>query len=1059
MKRIVPLPVSLLAVSLLPVSLLAGCLSDAPEGLHPVEQARTHVKMDFLHRPLPEIPLPNDLATRFDPTSATGRRINASMVAPTASERRVRALIDQLDGWGVQQPITIPFSGPIDVGTIVDLDGKHRLHSDPHFDFTDDVVYLIDIDPQSPHFGQLQHLDVGQGNYPVVLEDLDAYQKNDVRGWTLSLSFEEEDEDLNGNGVLDPGEDTDADGVLDKPNYLPGRAPARDDLAGRADALMSFYDRETDTLILRPMLPLRERTTYAVVVTRRIRDAHGDPIGSPFPHVNHPAQDAALARLPEVLPPWLGMKDVAFAFTFTTQSLQAHWIAVRDGLYGYGVQGHLGRDFPPEIELEVLRDPAVPRFSRVDVPYIMPTETFLPPLQLIAAGLLGLEPGSEQFQRLLNSHKYIDYQVVGSFESPQLFERYDANGDFLPLDAQSWPPDLDRRPAKARAETVYFWLTVPRPEVSPRGKGRPAPVVIYGHGHGSNRLETASFAGFFAQHGFATLAIDCVSHGVGVAEDEIAELRPIIENSGLANLIDAVFKGRALDQDGDGIADSGADFWTSYVFHTRDVVRQCALDHMQLIRILRTFDGKRRWKHDVNRDGEPELAGDFDADGRVDVGQGSRLVMAGGSLGGIMSSLLGGLEPELEAIVPISGGAGLGDVGIRSTQGAVKRAVILRLMSPLYVATVDSATGDTLVETIVPDLTTERTLPIATVRGRVVPGDTMLVENLDNGQVGCGYVQPDGRARVSVESDLHDRTRLRFFSGRQLVTGSTDCELVKGAEASVTLDTFETPVEFQGRTFEAGAPLVALAEGMGMKRATPSLRRFIGLAQLVLDAGDPGTYARHLLQEPLVYPGTGQETATHALVVTTMGDMVVPASSGLTFGRAAGIIDFLKNHPGYRVPANQAVLDTYTAEAVHTYRRYTDPDGNGVHLDVEDFAGGGDLYGDRIPRLDPPLRIGFDREDPLGGRSAAIFPYTIPTGLHGFQLPGQMLDDLRKQCTAGCPEGESCGCRDLQGFDIGTFMFNMLGRYLVTGGRELTADLCHARGDCAYTKPVPPTRR
>ena len=45
------------------------------------------------------------------------------------------------------------------------------------------------------------------------------------------------------------------------------------DLAARADALMTFYESETNTLIARPVEPLRERTTYAVVVTRRLLDS------------------------------------------------------------------------------------------------------------------------------------------------------------------------------------------------------------------------------------------------------------------------------------------------------------------------------------------------------------------------------------------------------------------------------------------------------------------------------------------------------------------------------------------------------------------------------------------------------------------------------------------------------------------------------------------------------------------------------------------------------------------------------------------------------------------
>ena len=179
--------------------------------------------MDFLAKPLPEIPLPNDIATRYDATSATGRRINASMLAPTRLERSVRARIDEIDGWGINQPITIPFTGPLDVESI--LAGHRPKKGQPdYFDLTDDVIYLIDIDPQSPEFGDKKYLDLGQGSYPYVLEDPNPYTIQDPRGWTISLLFEEADEDKNSNGRLDEGEDTDYDGVLDVPNYLPGKA-------------------------------------------------------------------------------------------------------------------------------------------------------------------------------------------------------------------------------------------------------------------------------------------------------------------------------------------------------------------------------------------------------------------------------------------------------------------------------------------------------------------------------------------------------------------------------------------------------------------------------------------------------------------------------------------------------------------------------------------------------------------------------------------------------------------------------------------------------------------
>ena len=205
--------------------------------------------MDFEHRPLPDIPLPNDIATRFDATSPTHRRLNVSMVAPTYMEQEVRTLLDTLDGWGVFQPIVIPFTGALDIQSILDA------HRDPNYGLEDDVLYLVNIDKDSNEYGRVHHLNVGNGNYPVVLERKDKYWGGDPRKDSTSLIFDDVMEDTNNNGILDEGEDTDADGILDMGNYLPGTNPST--IQERADALMTFYERETNTLIVKPLVPLR----------------------------------------------------------------------------------------------------------------------------------------------------------------------------------------------------------------------------------------------------------------------------------------------------------------------------------------------------------------------------------------------------------------------------------------------------------------------------------------------------------------------------------------------------------------------------------------------------------------------------------------------------------------------------------------------------------------------------------------------------------------------------------------------------------------------------------
>ncbi len=1067
------------ALVILVAGLMGGCLGEEPEGLAKAQAASTTVKMDFFHRPLPEIPLPNDIATRYDESSPTKRRINASLVAPTAMEREVRELIDELDGWGVYQPITIPFTGPLDFQAIVDA------HHDDNYDTSDDLIYLINIDEDSAKFGQIHHLDVGNGNYPVVLEQLGGYWKNDPRAHTISLLFEETDEDVNGNGVLDMGEDanrngvldagedldgdgvldlpedTDADGVLDKPNYYPWANPDPNNLAERADALMPFFELQTNTLIAKPMVPLEERTTYAVVVTRRLKDAEGNPVGSPFESINHVDQTRDLKSLLKVLPDGITLQDVAFTWSFTTQTVQSDWVAVYEGLHGKGVQGHLGEEFPARLaSIEPLQDGDF--FPNDQNLHVLETEDILTPLELLATQLLGLEDGSKEFEEAISAQRYIDYHVIGSYNSPQLFARTDDEGNPLSYNRQSWPQDLTQKAAPARNEQIYFWLTVPRPEISARGQGRPAPVVLLGHGYTSNRLEALLFSGFMARHGFAVLAIENVSHGLEVSEDDARLADLLLGSLGLGPFFEAANKSRAFDQNNDGRPDSGADFWSAYLFHTRDVVRQSVLDYIQLIRVLNSFDGKRNWDYDLNGDGQNELAGDFDGDGQIDIGLQSDLFATGGSLGGFMSSLLGALEPSMVAVAPIAGGGGISDLGIRSIQGGVREAFILRVLGPLYVGTLDGETGELLVETVVADLNDDKVRPVARVSG-LGPGDTMVVENLSNDERACGYILAQGTVRAGLASDKGDRLRISFYKGAALVPGSTECELVEGLEPHVTIESFGAEeFDYQGELYSPGMDLVALDQGLGLRRADPELRRFVPLGQLVLDPADPAVYARHFHDEPLHYPLLGTKTGSHAMIITTLGDMNVPASGGVTMGRAAGFIDYLNPDPRYNKPQNQVFIDNYVNEAVHLYARHTDPAGNGVHIDVENFAEGTDLWGEEIPRLDPPLRLWSDVDlegNPRGGVSGAVFPFPIPEGQHGFPFPGALPDMAKERCEDACPEGQQCDCDNIETFDVGHYMFNMTGEYFRTRGRVVRADLCHSRDDCDYKLPTPPARR
>src|SRR5205085_2798675 len=110
------------------------------------------VAWDLGALPFPELPIPNDVASYPDPTSPTGIRINASMIAPTMYEQRLRAQFDHMDGWGTFMPITVRVDQDLDV---VDLAQRHA----DEFDFTNDAIYLVNLETGIP-----VPIDIGNGN-------------------------------------------------------------------------------------------------------------------------------------------------------------------------------------------------------------------------------------------------------------------------------------------------------------------------------------------------------------------------------------------------------------------------------------------------------------------------------------------------------------------------------------------------------------------------------------------------------------------------------------------------------------------------------------------------------------------------------------------------------------------------------------------------------------------------------------------------------------------------------------------------------------------------------
>src|SRR5690606_19651551 len=86
-------------------------------------------------------------------------------------------------------------------------------------------------------------------------------------------------------------------------------------------------------------------------------------------------------------------------------------------------------------------------------------------------------------------------------------------------------------------------------------------------------------------------------------------------------------------------------------------------------------------------------------------------------------------------------------------------------------------------------------------------GDTMVAENMANGEVACAYILPDerpddgvaGRARVNLASDVGDPVEIKIWRGPVLVNGSSECELIEDAGPPLLhLTEMASPVDDEG---------------------------------------------------------------------------------------------------------------------------------------------------------------------------------------------------------------------------------------------------------------------
>ena len=1028
-----PLSIALLTLAMSACSSGSWFEGERSNGLRKAEPTGgPQVLYDVLAEGFPEIPMPNDQATRLDPTSPTGHRLNVSEQAPTEYERRTRRKFNDLDGFGTYAPITVSFNAPLN---LEDIWQRHNASDD----FRDDAVFVLNVDPTCKRYGEEIGLDMGRGRFPVTLfsrarvspnpnaphgysvrqKDLFLRSSADPHAADNNMLFQETNEDLNQNGVLDEGEDLDFDGVLDVANFINTSACDATALRGAdgnlnpnydqaafdqcvADNLLTWYERESNTLIMRPIWPLEQRCTYAVVLTNRLVGEDGKAIASPLAGINHRDQTKPLSAITEFLPRYdLTLNDVAFAWTFTTGSMTDDLESLRAGLYGHGPFARLNHEFPASDfhvwSKEELNGDPIP-----DGRETKPTPAVL------AGGCAGAA---------LSHYWYVEGEWTanrcaieadmsamgamfgGSFRAPNLLvdSAGEATAKYPSDDDESWRMDWPSGQAEYGETDVTYWCSLPIEKTTCEPGNRegkpfckPFPTILYAHGYGGSRAEVVvGHMGRTNAMGYAMCALDAYGHGLNRFDEDTIEgllfrgkLEAELNNLGIPELSRIMTMGRDRDLNNDGNPDSGADMWTSDVFHTRDMVRQTSLETLQFVRMLRSMDG-------TNLDRQGMLLGDVDHDGTIDLGGPNNTVgMWGISLGGIISGVVAGAEPTINSISPNAGGAGLVDVAVRSSQQGVPQAVVLPMIGPFIEGclptddnqnpltlnesgtgcmTGETVPGDTLeLAFIVTDSAREHKIYLGSVRG-VQVGDSLHLRNLANNETRRVQINPWGNVRISVPSDAIRAIQRRGLLGLEdrdvlPVEVTPDQAASLGNRLTLTIldtqtntvrsivDTFLDEVEFQGTRYPAGTPLVAIQEGLGLERNTPEFRRFLGFAQSALGPADPAIWGTRIFMEPAdaSYDPNWTPGMTHVLQMPTAGDKQVPVNTGIAMGRTSGLFgsylrdeanysaetgwrEIFQPHPDYGMPVDQLLIERYVVEGDPRLNRFPD---NPVHSHV-----------------------------------------------------------------------------------------------------------------------------
>ena len=456
------------ALFLLPPALMA-CEGGADKGLA-VGPGPHGPKVIFepLLQPTPDVPFPNDLLLRADETSPSGFVWNVSTEEPTHHQQRIRAGLNRLDGFGPFAPAFLSFDAPLDLATV-----------------TEETVAIVNIEPGHPREGERAPLDLGKGHFPDEFTRAGAYFGQDPNAELPGMLYGADNVfDMDGDGTPEP---------------------------------VVHFDYSSNTLVLRPVVPLAQGARHAVLITRAVKGTDGKPVRSAFDTKAHAAQAEEIERALELAN--VDASDLAFAWTYTTGDLTTPLLNARDGLYGTGPLAHLAESAPPRI-LEV-RANNIPQDNADEMDprdhgYILQAPFMSKILNLIAD-----VQGDDNYKLTFN---HVDHIVFGSMAPPDL-----RTGEL-----RTFGVDLTTGEGEVAEGNVPFMVCVPK---ETKQHKQPFDVIFYFHGTGTSRMEAIALCDTAARQGLAMMSFDQVGHGplfdLQTVLDQNPDQRALIETAPL----------------------------------------------------------------------------------------------------------------------------------------------------------------------------------------------------------------------------------------------------------------------------------------------------------------------------------------------------------------------------------------------------------------------------------------------------------------------------------------------------------------------------------------------